>query len=160
RGSRVDRFPSPSVEGEKRGISMRAAILGCLLAAGCAGQAVVHPVVASTTTTTAKPDETKNDPLVQPDLPHPAKNANWIGAAAESEALLVGTNETSVGVWIDAPVERPKTRVPVDLALVVDTSGSMAGAKMDNAKSAAKTIVDSLADGDIVSIDAFDNDGG
>jgi Ca-activated chloride channel family protein len=91
-------------------------------------------------------------------LPHPAKNASWIGASAESEALLVGTSETSVGVWIDAPVERPKTRVPVDLALVVDTSGSMAGAKMDNARAAAKQIIDSLADGDIVSIDAFDND--
>lgn len=143
---------------------MRLAILGCLFAAGCAGQAVVHPVVASTTTTTttAKPDPPKDDPLsqgiVQPDLPHPAKNASWIGASAESEALLVGTSETSVGVWIDAPVERPKTRVPVDLALVVDTSGSMAGAKMDNARNAAKQIIDSLADGDIVSIDAFDND--
>jgi Ca-activated chloride channel family protein len=139
---------------------MRLAILGCLLAAGCAGQTVVHPVVASSTTTTAtaKPDAPKDDPVVQPDLPHPAKNATWIGASAESEALLVGTSETSVGVWIDAPVERPKTRVPVDLALVVDTSGSMAGAKMDNAKAAAKQIVDSLADGDIVSIDAFDND--
>ncbi len=138
---------------------MRAAILGCLFAAGCAGQAVVHPrtpVVATTTTTTttAKPDVA----IVAPDLPHPAKNASWIGASAESEALLVGTSETQVGIWVDAPTERPRTRVPVDLALVVDTSGSMAGAKMESAKAAAKTIVDSLADGDIVSIDAFDND--
>lgn len=145
---------------------MRPVFLGCLLAAslvGCAGQHAVHPVVASNTVTTTTdtkpaPKDPKDDPVVAPDLPHPAKNAAWIGASAESEALLVGQSETSVGVWVDAPTERPKARVPVDLALVVDTSGSMAGAKMDNAKLAAKMIVDSLTDGDIVSIAAFDND--
>jgi Ca-activated chloride channel family protein len=44
---------------------------------------------------------------------------------------------------------------PVDLALVVDTSGSMAGAKIVNARAAAKQLVEAMQDGDIVSIDTF-----
>jgi Ca-activated chloride channel family protein len=44
---------------------------------------------------------------------------------------------------------------PVDLALVIDTSGSMGGAKIENARAAAKQLISSLADGDIVSVDTF-----
>jgi Ca-activated chloride channel family protein len=49
-------------------------------------------------------------------------------------------------------------RAPVDLALVIDTSGSMEGDKIQNARAAAKTIVERLHDGDVVSIDTFSND--
>ncbi|MBX3186846.1 MAG: VWA domain-containing protein [Labilithrix sp.] len=43
----------------------------------------------------------------------------------------------------------------MQVALVVDTSGSMAGAKIDSARSAAATLVRNLKDGDIVALDAF-----
>ncbi len=83
----------------------------------------------------------------------------WIGTGAASDTLLVGNEETTLGVWVDAPeVAAAHEHVPVDLALVIDTSGSMEGEKIENARSAAKTLVDSLKDGDIVSIDRFDDD--
>jgi Ca-activated chloride channel family protein len=69
--------------------------------------------------------------------------------------MLSAGSETFVGVWVDAPNAKPQTRPPVDLALVIDTSGSMAGAKIENARSAAKQLVANLADGDVVSVDTF-----
>ncbi len=86
-------------------------------------------------------------------------NKEWIGAGAESDALLVGDEETTLGVWVDAPEAAPqREHVPVDLALVIDTSGSMQGAKIENARAAAKTLIANLKDGDIVSIDRFDDE--
>lgn len=86
-----------------------------------------------------------------------AKNTSttWIGAAAESEMLMTGTRDTFLGVWVDVPDRRPEMRPPMEVALVVDTSGSMAGAKIENARNAASTLVRSLKDGDIVALDAF-----
>jgi len=84
-------------------------------------------------------------------------NGSWIGAAAEGDMLPMATRETFLGVWVDVPGARPEagSRPPMEIALVVDTSGSMAGAKIDNARTAAKTLVSSLKDGDIVALDAF-----
>lgn len=82
----------------------------------------------------------------------------WIGAAPESDVLLSADDDATVGIWVDAPRVKPRVRTPVDLALVIDTSGSMEGAKLDNARQAARMLVDDLADGDIVSIDTFDDE--
>ena len=92
-----------------------------------------------------------------PEVPGEVDGASgaWIGAAAESEMILAATGETYLGVWVDAPVARPRVRAPVDLALVIDTSGSMAGEKIENARSAARSLVMALADGDVVSVDTF-----
>jgi Ca-activated chloride channel family protein len=48
------------------------------------------------------------------------------------------------------------TSTPVHLGLVIDRSGSMRGRRIENAKSAAISAVEHLADGDTVSIVAFD----
>ncbi len=87
-----------------------------------------------------------------------AQAARWIGASADGDVLQAGLSEADVGVWIDAPRARPIRRVPIDLALVIDTSGSMAGAKLESARAAAKALVENLADGDIVSIDTFSDE--
>ena len=80
----------------------------------------------------------------------------WVGAAAESDVLLARGGDAFVGVWVDVPpAARSHSRAPVDLALVVDTSGSMEGAKITAARASARTIVERLADGDILSLDAF-----
>lgn len=79
----------------------------------------------------------------------------WIGASAEGDMLATGTRDTFLGVWIDVPDVRPEARPPMELALVVDTSGSMAGAKIASARAAARTLVNSMKDGDIVALDSF-----
>jgi Ca-activated chloride channel family protein len=48
-------------------------------------------------------------------------------------------------------------RQPIHLALVVDRSGSMSGAPLEEAKRCARNIVDSLAPGDRAAIFAFDD---
>jgi Ca-activated chloride channel family protein len=48
-------------------------------------------------------------------------------------------------------------RTPVNLAIVIDKSGSMGGGKIKKAREAAKQAVDRLADTDIISVIAYDD---
>lgn len=100
-------------------------------------------------------------PAVAPSSPESEPGARseaagpWLGAAGASDFLLPGTRETQLGVWIDVPAARRKVRAPAAVALVVDTSGSMGGAKIEHARAAAKAFVDKLPDGDILSLASF-----
>lgn len=83
------------------------------------------------------------------------KNGAWIGAAPEGDLLSASTRDTFLGVWVDVPEARPEARPPMEVVLVVDTSGSMAGSKIENARAAAAMLVRNLKEGDIVALDAF-----
>jgi Ca-activated chloride channel family protein len=82
----------------------------------------------------------------------------WIGAAGGSDFVLAGSSETVLGVWVDVPAAARKGHSPTSVALVIDTSGSMSGPKMDNARAAARSFVEKLSDGDIVSIHTFSDE--
>ena len=86
------------------------------------------------------------------------RNGTWIGAAAEGDLLSSTTRDTFLGVWVDVPEVRAEVRPPMEVVLVVDTSGSMAGSKIESARAAATTLVRSLKDGDIVALDAFSDE--
>ena len=58
---------------------------------------------------------------------------------------------------IGAGVASADERVPLDLAIVVDRSTSMKGARMENVKEAARQIVDQLHDDDDLAIVAFND---
>lgn len=82
----------------------------------------------------------------------------WMQAAPLHTRLHVGADgETYLGVWIDTPVttQGATQRAPLDVALVVDTSGSMSGEKIHHARLAASSFIDGLAEGDIVSLYSF-----
>ncbi|MBW2464520.1 MAG: VWA domain-containing protein [Deltaproteobacteria bacterium] len=83
----------------------------------------------------------------------------WIGGSAAQTRIVIGADgETYIGVWVDAPQNvAVGRRQPMALSLVVDTSGSMEGQKIQNARMAAASLVESLRTGDIVSIYAFSN---
>ena len=70
-----------------------------------------------------------------------------------------GSREVIVQVDLDAkrPPEHGK-RAPMNLAVVLDRSGSMQGAKFEKAKQGACVAIDKLADDDFFSLVMFDNE--
>ena len=87
----------------------------------------------------------------------PGARGRWIsGSPAQTRVLVGDDGQTYVGVWVEAPerVARP-TRSPMAVALVIDTSGSMSGQKITNARMAASSFLETLRDGDIVSLFGF-----
>jgi Ca-activated chloride channel family protein len=62
--------------------------------------------------------------------------------------------ETRVGNFINQSAKR----LPLNIAVVIDRSGSMAGAKMKYAKEAAKAIIDKLTAEDYVSVVMYDHE--
>jgi Ca-activated chloride channel family protein len=112
-------------------------ILAALTAAGCAGTGVVS---AQTVVTQG------------------SGGSGWLGGNAAQTQVYVGADgQTFVGVWVDVPNDAPTIarRPPMALSLVIDTSGSMAGAKIEHARIAASGVLETLTDGDIVTIHAF-----
>lgn len=85
---------------------------------------------------------------------------NWIGGSPVNTRVVVGADgETYLGVWVDAPaqVAGHRGRGPMALSLVIDNSGSMSGEKIQHARMAASSMLESLVDGDVVSIFAFNS---
>lgn len=139
------------------GLGLVMAFAGAGCAKGSTVQGARAPAASGTLATTAASEHAIASDGVskEPADARRAAQTTWIGASAEGEMLPSGTRETFLGVWVDVPEVRPEVRPPMELALVVDTSGSMAGAKIENARNAASMLVRSLKDGDIVALDAF-----
>lgn len=99
-----------------------------------------------------------------PDTPAPTiatgdasvASTTWIGAAAASDFVLSSQREQLIGVWVDVP-KAAGPRVPMAVALAIDTSGSMAGEPIRQAREAARKVVETLADGDLLSVVTFDS---
>jgi Ca-activated chloride channel family protein len=84
-----------------------------------------------------------------------SSSKSWIGAATPSSFVFASSSEQRAAVWIDVPKVKQRNHVPVALTLTVDTSGSMRGDKIAQARRSAQALVDKLADGDIVTIHTF-----
>lgn len=78
----------------------------------------------------------------------------WVGGAAASEYVLGG--EQMIGLWVDVPTV-DQARVPLAVTLAIDTSGSMRGAPIEHARAAARKVVETLHDGDLVALVTFDS---
>jgi Ca-activated chloride channel family protein len=79
------------------------------------------------------------------------------GRAGHPKLLRSRQGETFVMLEVTgAGAGSAKAAAPVNLALVIDRSGSMKGTRMQNAISAATVAVDRLNDGDVVSVVTFD----
>lgn len=144
----------------------RALVTTAMIAAaaltGCAGGATAGGVARPTAPpTVAAPDAPAADGSAQtvagPETPV-AANGTWIGASGSSDFVLSGTHDSFMGVWVDVPALAKKAHTPMAVALVIDTSGSMAGPKIEHARQAARSLVESLSDGDIVAVDTFSDD--
>jgi Ca-activated chloride channel family protein len=77
------------------------------------------------------------------------------------QRLLLTGDPREVVVKIDlksAACERPVKRLPLNLAIVLDRSGSMTGAKLEKAKQAAMGLIDQLTARDTVSVVVYDTE--
>lgn len=131
-------------------ISLLALIAGCSSTA--AGQ---NAGTRPTTVTNTEGAALAVDPV-------PAQAANlWLGAAPASTHLSLNAgNELPIGVWIDVPEDaaQGQTRQPMAVSVIIDSSGSMEGEKIQNARVAAVSFLNTLSVGDQVSVYTFSDD--
>ena len=100
--------------------------LGLLLCAGC--------------TRTSSPDA-------------PSAGEDWVDVAITLDQDLVDETDGDAIAMIEVSASgAPSGSVPARVALVIDTSGSMEGQKMEEARMAARGLVDGLNDGDELTI--------
>lgn len=133
-----------------------------LAATGCASAPAVGTPATPALATASAPNQLARDPDpkagVEPaDRKPVSADGIQVFAAAESSVLRAGTREAFLGVGVDVPKGHAAFRPKVAVGLVIDTSGSMAGAKIESARAAAKTFVQNLVDGDVVGVDVFDD---
>ena len=77
-----------------------------------------------------------------------------------SHPSLLGGEKQRTFIKVDLkgfPVDQQKERTPVNVAIVLDKSGSMNGEKMEQAKSAALQALSLLGDEDILTVVTYDN---
>jgi Ca-activated chloride channel family protein len=114
------------------------------------------PALLLLTATVAMPACVKQQVLHQTEAP--AADPDFIDLEASVAQRYVtadadGTVLARLRVRVDGDLHMP--RPPANVALVMDTSASMGGDAIDKTRSAALTLIDSLQDGDMISVVAF-----
>lgn len=100
----------------------------------------------ATTTTSAPPVERCGDGAIA------SAGGMTLAVRPRSCEIHRGAGETHVAVEIQAPASDRKVREPIAMSLVVDRSGSMLGAPLDDAKAAALRAIDALEPRDAFSL--------
>jgi Ca-activated chloride channel family protein len=101
------------------------------------------------------------DPAPAPAPPGAARSGPLSLAAQLSGSHLLqgGSGEVYLDISLRAAQpEREARRQPVNVALVIDRSGSMAGDKLQHARSAARTLVGRLQEGDRLALVTYGSD--
>ena len=88
-----------------------------------------------------------------------AKETLQLKLQPEQQLLLAGSpQEVIVKIDLTAATLDKVKRPPLNIAVVLDRSGSMTGAKIEQARQAASGLVDQLANGDVFSLVAYSTD--
>jgi len=98
-------------------------------------------------------------PLAAP-APAPAPSSGPLTLTASLSSGKVLSGESTVYARLDLAARAAEGRIkrlPVNLALAIDHSGSMSNGKLDQAKQAAIAMIDQLRTGDRLAIVAFDD---
>ncbi|MFO0612345.1 MAG: VWA domain-containing protein [Polyangiaceae bacterium] len=124
-----------------------------LLVSACFGCSAVKPPVtaepAKDVVVAAPPEVVASPPpkAVDPTLA--------LEVTPESTVVSTTATEAFVRVHLEGLARKDVPRPTLNLALVVDTSGSMAGDPIDRAKAACDKLVDAMSEGDVLSIVTF-----
>jgi len=117
-----------------------------------------------TTTTHREPGPTKPvvvaDPPVEPvvDRSHFTAGKTLMAEGRLGHAVLPAGSDSETFVFVDVSADAARTAAraaPLNLAIVVDRSGSMKGKRLDNALAATRTAIGRLRDGDVVSVISY-----
>lgn len=85
-------------------------------------------------------------------------NALSLDGALGNRFVPAGARSTLVArLRLNTAAVDPSVRPPINVALVIDTSGSMEGRPIDDARSASLALVDAMRDGDRLAIVTFDS---
>lgn len=134
------------------------AIVAATALAGCAPKVdtalVAHPEPA---VTSPKPAPRPAPVAVAPPAPE-IQAADLVDLSALTSNRFVASDkagEIVVRLRLSARPRKGGARPPINLALVVDTSGSMEGAAIDDARAASLALLDSLSEGDRLALVVF-----
>jgi Ca-activated chloride channel homolog len=122
-------------------------LLSTLALAGCASSAA-PAAKPSTALSVAAPEP--------PQIPANAEDFVSVEAATSNRFLRESKNGSMlVRLRITPKVLKDAPRPPINLGVVVDTSGSMEGAAIDDARAACLSLLDTLSEGDRLALVAF-----
>jgi Ca-activated chloride channel family protein len=135
------------------------ALTGAYLAPRLLGMQPVQTLAEPEVVPTVMPEVVETPPVVVEEPEEPQGNL-IVDAGLDKTAMLAGTQERYLTILVTAPAEGgAAVRRPVDLAVVMDTSGSMsARGKIDQARRAAKLLASSMQPGDTYSLTVFNDD--
>lgn len=104
------------------------------------------------TPTPTPPPKAPNNPI--------AENSSVSLESKVSHPYVPAGRAQDVFVQVDlqGKASETKTRLPLNVGLVIDRSGSMAGRKLAHAKAAARRLVSSMRDGDRITIVTYGSD--
>ena len=114
------------------------------------------PPTTDTTHTVAQPDE--QVPTVVLPLTTSGEGALTLEGKMSGAWVQSGSSEAFAVLEVKAHSPKVRQRVPVNLALVIDRSGSMRGQKLTDAKRAAREFVLRVAEGDRLAVVHYGTD--
>jgi Ca-activated chloride channel family protein len=135
------------------------ALLACATLAGCAPRTATTHIAAEPPVNPAPPGVDQPRPVPRP-APKPpelrAEDLVEVEAITSNRYLLADKpGEIAVRVHLKARPRKTDERPPINLGLVVDTSGSMEGAAIEDARAASLALLDSLSEGDRLALVVF-----
>jgi Ca-activated chloride channel family protein len=129
------------------------------LATGAAVWVSIDPAQA-TRATVAEPERpgAKTPPPPAVDRSHFTAGKTLMMEGRLGHPILPADSDSETFLFVDVSADAGRTaaRVPLNLSIVVDKSGSMKGKRMANAIAATRRAIERLRDGDIVSVVAYD----
>lgn len=85
-------------------------------------------------------------------------NVSMKATLSNTHVLMPGNGTVHMALDLKATKTAPGTRLPMNLALVIDRSGSMRGEKIQNTREAARHLINTLKEDDMVSIVSYATD--